>query len=89
MIGLYVGMFLIGLGSVLCLWEAIRQWCKGEALASREEFVDSLHENRQRKPPIREAEEKHRAYALCCLVASIILALIDIIVGGIVWACGG
>lgn len=85
MIGLYAGMLLIGIGSALCLWQAVAQWFKGEALA------ESAPETQTRDVLRRcsDKEEKRRAYALGCLVASAALALVDIIVGGIVAACGG
>jgi len=83
MIGYYLGMFLIALGSAFCLRETLNQWRKAENISEQIE-AHLLDEHKQ----LRDREAEHRAYAVLCLCGSGALALINIIAGGIVWACG-
>lgn len=77
MIGYYAGMALIAVVSVLCLREALTQWRKAEALSE------------QTDKQLQGREAECQSYALGWLVISGAFALLDIIAGGIVWACTG
>jgi hypothetical protein len=75
MIGYYLGMALMTVISVLCLREAHTQWRRANTLEQNDSASSTVHEA--------------RGWAIACLLASGAFALIDIIAGGIVWACTG
>lgn len=85
----YAGLLMVAVVFALCLWQALVQWFKGEK--AQREYMALAHEEDRRKNgrAIEQLEESSRAYALGCLVAAGIAAAVEIIVGGIVWACGG
>ena len=86
----YTGLLMVTVIFVFCLGQSLKQWHKGEML-QREQIqnADSESGRYPRHTQLGSLEQDCRGYALACLIAAAIAAIVELIAGGIIWAYGG
>jgi hypothetical protein len=80
----YAGLVMVGVIFLLCLWQSLKQWYKGERFQARRAIPAQSD-----KQNLERLEHECRAYSVACLIAASVAAVVELIAGGIVWGCGG
>lgn len=85
----YAGLMFVGVIFGVCLWQSGVQWFKAEK--AQLDWKNLVHDEDRRKNgnALQTVERDSRAYALACLIAAGVAAAVELIAGGIVYACGG
>ena len=86
MIICYVGLAMVALLFLLCLRHGFYQWHKAEKL-QRDGMQPNVDSNMAHH--WRIVEEHCRTFAFFYFIGAACCALVEIIAGGVIWACGG